>query len=111
FSDDRTDLLDVAEDANALGGEQLLGDGRRRDAANGFAGAGPTAAAVIAETVLGVEGEIRVTGTVLVLDVAVVAGALIVIAEEDAERGAVGLAVEDAGPDFGQVLFLALGDD
>src|SRR5262249_46858115 len=45
------------------------------------------------------------------LDVGVILAALIAIVEDDADGGAVGLAVEDAGPDFGNVVFLPLRDD
>ena len=109
--DDGADLLDVAEDADALPGQEFLGDGPGGDPADGLAGAGPAAAAVVAQAVLGVEGEVGVAGPILVLDVAVIAAALVAVAEEDADRGAVGHALEDAGPDFRQVLFLALRDD
>ena len=92
-------------------GQKLLGDGPGGDPADRFAGAGSAAAAIVAEAVLGVEGEVGVAGAILVLDVAVIAAALIGVAKEDADRGAVGLALEDAGPDFRQVLFLPLRDD
>ena len=74
-----------------------------------LAGAGPAAAAVVATAVLGVEREIGVARAILVLDVAVIAGC----AGRCCERampigGAVGHALEDAGPDLGHVLFLAL---
>ena len=81
------------------------------DPADGFAGAGTAAAAVVAEAVLGVEREVGMAGAVLVLDVAVIAAALVAVAEEDADGRAVGLALEDAGPDFRHVFFLALRDD
>ena len=82
-----------------------------RHAADGLAGAGPAAAAVVAPAVLGVEREIGVSGTILILDIAVIAAVLVAVAEEDADGGAVGDALKDAGPDFRQVFLLALGDD
>src|SRR5207253_2646817 len=97
--------------AHAVAGQQLLGDGAGGDAADGFARRGAAAAAVVAEAVLGVEGVVGVAGAVLVLDVAVVAAALIAVAEEDAERGAVGAPLEDAGEDFRGVVLLTLGDE
>ena len=109
--DDVADLLDVAEDADAVLGQQFLGDGPGRHPADGFARAGAAAAAIVAEAVLGVEGEIGMAGTILVLDVAVILAALVGVAKQNADRGAVGLALEDAGPDFGHVFFLALRDD
>src|ERR1019366_8982269 len=54
------------------------------------------------------EGEVGMPGSIFVLDVAVITAALVAIAEDDAERGAVGLALEDTGPDFWEVFFLAL---
>src|SRR5205823_5072346 len=79
--------------------------------ANGFAGARTAAAAVVAQAVLGIEGEVGVAGAILVLDVRVVLAVLIGVAKQDADRGAVGLALEDARPDLGNVLLLALRDD
>src|SRR5205085_3987999 len=109
--DDMTHLLDVAEDAHALARQELLRDGADGDAAYRFAGAGAAAAAVVAAAVLGVEGEVGVAGSVLVLQLLVVAAALVGVAEEDADRRAVGGALEDAGPDLRHVLLLALGDE
>ena len=106
--DDLADLFDVAEDADAGAGEQFLGDGPGGDAGNRLAGAGPAAAAVVAVAVLRVERVVGVAGPVLVGNVRVVAAALVGVAEEDADGGAVGLALEDARPDFRGVVFLPL---
>src|SRR5207245_2035202 len=73
---DVTDLLDVAEDLDALASEELLGDGRRRYSADRLAGARAPAAPVVAEAVLGVKGIIGMARTVLVLDIAVIVAAL-----------------------------------
>ena len=76
--------------------------------------AGPIVAmpvAMVAPPVLGVETEIRVSGTVLVAEVVVIAAALVAVAKDDAEGSAVGDALENAGPDFRQVFFLALGNE
>src|SRR6185437_2657509 len=63
------------------------------------------------QTVLGIEREISVAGTILVLDVAVIVAALVGIAEQDRDGSAVRHALENAGPDFRRVLFLTLGDE
>src|SRR5262249_11321128 len=103
--------LDVAQDPDALLGEELLGDGPGGDATERLAGAGAAAAPVVAEAVLGVEGEVGVAGAGLVLDVVVGAAVRVGGAEGDADGGAVGPALEDAGPDLRQVFLLALADD
>src|SRR5439155_19089377 len=101
----------VAEDADVVLGKQLLGDGCRRHTAERLAGTGSAAAAVIAEAVLRIERVISVTGAVLVLDIGVVLAALVLVAKENTDRGAVGLAFEDAGPNLGHVLFFSLAND
>ncbi len=50
-------------------------------------------------------------GAILVLDFVIILAALVLVAEEDADGRAVGLALEHARPDFGLILFLALRDD
>src|SRR5262249_61536634 len=69
------------------------------------------AAAVVADAELGVERVIRVAGAVLVLDFGVVATPLVFVLEEQADGGAVGDAVEDAGPEFGRVRLVPLGGE
>src|SRR5262249_34860643 len=102
---------DIADNPNAMLTQQLFGDSTRRNPAHGLAGAGSAAAAVVAEAVFGIECEVGVPRPVLVLDLAVICTALIGVAEENANRRTVGLALEDAGPDFWDVLFLALRDE
>jgi hypothetical protein len=104
-------LRHIAEDADALAGQQLLRHGPGRHAADGLTCTGTSTAAVVAEAELGVEGVVRMAGAVLVLDVAVVAAALVRVAEEQADGGAVGASLEDAAPDFGEVGFLPLGGE
>src|SRR5205823_2301180 len=65
-------LLDVADDAHPVAGEQLAGDGAGGHAADGLAGAAAAATPVVAPSVLGVEGEVGVAGPVLVGDVGVI---------------------------------------
>src|SRR5207248_2964423 len=67
--------------------------------------------AVVAEAVPGVEGVVGVAGAVLVLDVAVVLAALVGVAEQDADRRAVGATLEDARPNLRLVVLAALRDD
>src|SRR5262249_35142714 len=109
--DDLADLLDVAQHAHPLLSQQLLRDGAGGNTTDGLARRRPAAAAVVAETVAGVEGEIGVAGAILGLDVGVILAALVGVAEQDADRRAVGAALEDAGPDLRHVLLLALGHD
>ncbi len=85
--------------------------GASGDPADRSRAAGSAAAAVIAEAVLGVKGEVGMAGAVFVLDVGVILALLILIAKDDADRGAIGLALEDAGPDFRHVLLVAARDD
>src|SRR5205823_3700735 len=79
--DDRPDLLHIADDTNALFAQDFLGDRPRRHAAQSLPRAGAAAAPVVADAVLGVEGEIGVAGAILVLDVGVIPAALVLIAE------------------------------
>ena len=110
--EDLADLLDVAEDLDAVGVmEKLFGDGAGGDACDGLAGRGATAAAVIAEAELGVEGEVGVPGAVLVLDVAVVAGSLVLISDQHGDGGAGGSALEHAGEDLGVIRLITLRGD
>src|SRR5260370_688730 len=80
----------------------------RRDAADRLAGTGSSAAARVAPTELGVEGEVGVAGSILVGDVAVVLAALVGVAEQNADRRAVGPPLVDARQELRQVLLLAL---
>lgn len=106
------DLIDVADDLDTVGHfEQFLGDRRSRDAHCGFAGRGASAAAIVAEAELGVEGEVGVARPVLVLDVAVVLAALVLVADEDGDGRAGGLTFEDAGEDLGGIIFLPRADN
>ena len=108
---DRADLLHIAENLDALAGQKLLGNRRRGDATKRLAGAGSASAAIVAETVLGVEREVRMTRTIFVLDIAVVLAALIGVVEENADGGTVGLSFKDTRPDLRHVLFLPLRDN
>src|SRR5262249_44499879 len=102
---------DIAEYVDALLGQELLGDRAGRHPAHRLASAGAAAAAVAAETELGVDGIAGMAGALLGLAIAVIVRALVGVARKDAHRCAVGLALEDAGPDLRVVFFLSLGDD
>src|SRR5208337_3076910 len=82
---DGAHLLDIPKDAHALLGQEFLGDRTRGNPAEGLASAGAAAAAVVANPVLGVEREIGVAGTILVLNIAVVLAVLICVVEQDAD--------------------------
>ena len=96
---------------NSLNSQVSWRPARCRHARHSFAGAGAAAASVIAKAILGVEGEIGMAWPVFVLNVAVVAAALIAISEQDADWRAVGAPLEDAGPDLGKIFFLSLRDN
>src|SRR5262245_8377706 len=51
------------------------------------------------------------TRAILGRDVGVIGAPLVGVTEQDADRRPIGLAVEDARPDFGDVLFLPLRDN
>ena len=105
------DLLDVTEDMDAMRRQNFLGDGAGSDPADGLAGAGSATSPIITEAVLGIEAEIGMPWPIFVLDLRIILAALVLIVEEDADGGAVSLALEDTGPDFRHILFLALADD
>ena len=90
---------------------ELLRDGAGRDARHGLAGAAPATAAVVAPAELRVERVVGVPRPVHVLDVAVVARALVLVANDDRDGGAGRLAFEHTGEDLGRVGFFALRDD
>src|SRR5262249_27355792 len=104
-------LLDIPQYPHAVPRQQFFGHGPCSDATDGLARAGAATATVVAQAVLGIEGEVRVTGTIFVFNVAIISAALIGIAEENPKGRAGGNALEDAGPDLRGVFFLALRDD
>jgi hypothetical protein len=78
---------------------------------------GAPAAAIVADAVFRVIGEVGMAGAVLVADVAIVLGALVDILDHQHDRRAGGalaagpLILEDAGQDLHRVRFLALGGE
>ena len=105
-------LFHVADDAAPEGaGNQLFGDDAGGHADGRFAGARAAAAAIIAEAVLGVVRVVGVSGAIDVLDVFVVAAALVLVADEDGEARAGGAPLEQSGKDFRLIRLVALRDD
>ena len=109
---DVPDLADVADHAAAEGrGDDALGDHPSRDAGRRLARARAAAAAVVAPPVLRVVGVVGVARPVLVPDIAVVAGALIDVADENRDARAGRLPFEDPGQDLRRVGLVPRGDD
>ncbi len=106
------DARNETNDAAAKGlGDHLLGDGARRHPRHRLPRAGAAATAVVPAAVLGVVGVVGVAGPVLVRDVGVVAALGILVAHQDRDGRAGGLALEHAGQDLRLVALHALGDD
>src|SRR5207249_7173307 len=76
-----------------------------------------TAAAIIAQAVFGLVGEVGVAGTKLVLDLGIVLGALVGVFDQQRDRRSrrhlhTGLGMgHHAGQDFDRIRFLALGGE
>ena len=79
------------------------------DAGRGLTGARPAAAAIVADPVLGIVGEVGVPGTVTVLDLAIVLRALVLVADHERDRCAGGDPLEHTRQDLDPVRLLALG--
>ena len=92
-------------------------DGAGRDARRGLARRGTSAAAIIAQAVFGLIGEVGVAGTKLVLDLGIVLGALVGVLDQQRDRRSrrhlhAGLGMRHhAGQDFDRVRLLALGGE
>ena len=114
--DRRVDVMDGADPGDALvagvqGADNLAGDHAGGDASDGFAGGGAASPLPVADAVLRLVGEIGVRGTEHRLHLGVGRGAGILVVDGDQDRGAKGLAVEDAREDAACVLLLPRGDD
>src|SRR5262249_49197379 len=111
----RADLDKGAADGDA--GDHLARDSACRDARSRLAGRGAAAAAIVAQTVFRLVGEVGVAGTELVADVGIVLGALIGIVDHQRNRRAGGdrtghaLIGEGAREDADLVLLAALGGE
>ena len=103
-------LDDRAPDRHSLA-QNLLRDGAGGDAHRGLARAGPPAAAVVADAVLRVIGEVGMSGSIHLLDRAVVAAARVFVLDHERDGRAGGLALEDAGEDAHGIGLAPLGDE
>ena len=98
-------------------GQDLSRDGAGGDTRGGLARRRPSAAAIVAQAVFGLIGEVGVAGAKLVLDLGIVLGALIGVLDQKGDRRSrrhlhAGLGVRHhAGQDFDRVRFLALGGE
>src|SRR5690606_15984821 len=89
--------------------QELARDGTCRHAHGGFPRGGTAAATVIAETVFLHIGVVGVTGTEGARDLGVILAALVGVLDQQADRGAGGLALEYAGQDLHGIRFATLG--
>src|SRR5262249_60558318 len=87
------------------------GDARGRHREKRFPGAGAPAAAVITPTILRVKREVSVARTIFFLNLGIILRALILISKQNTDRGAIGHAFKDAGPDFRYIGLVALRND
>ena len=70
-----------------------------------FAGAGAASTTVIADAVFLLVGDVRMAGAEAVCDFAVILGALVFVADQQADRRSGGFAFEDAGKNLHTVRF------
>src|SRR5690554_2422528 len=94
---DGAELTHIATYTDTLGCQVLLGDGTGCDPHGGLPGTGATAAAVVADTIFVMVGIIGVGRTKLILDIAVIPGALIGIFDQQPNRRPRGHTFEHAG--------------
>jgi len=92
-------------------GDQFLGHDAGGDARHRFTRARATTPAIVPKAVFRVVGVVRVTRAILVLDVGIVATALVLVTNQDREARASGAALEHTAQNFGRVRFLPLGDE
>ena len=98
-------------------GQDFARDGAGRDARGGLARRGTSAAAIIAQAVFGLIGEVGMARAKLVLDLGIVLGALIGVLDQQRDRRSrrhlhAGLGMRHhAGQDFDRVRLLALGGE
>src|SRR5690606_20573411 len=109
---DRSELREIAADANA---DALLQEFARdragRDAHRGLARRCPPAAAIVSESVFLVVRVIRVARAIAILDLLVIARALILVLDQEADRRAGRPALEHAGQDPHAIRLAALRDE
>ena len=91
--------------------QNLAGDGAGRDPHRGLARRGPPAAAIVADAVFQVIGEVGMARPVALGDVAVVLGPLVDIVDQQRNGRAGRQSLEDAGQDAHLIGLLALGGE
>ncbi len=109
---DVLDLINPSEDFDIeMELEKLFSNGSGGDAADGFACRSSAPTGDRSQSVLGVVSEIGMRWAEFVAEFVVVAGALILIPDEEGDGGSGGETGLDAREDFDLVGFLALSDD
>ena len=106
----RPDLHQGAADAHGAA-QHDAGDGAGGDAHRGFARRGTAAAAIVADAVFQVVGQVGVARAELLGDRGIVARPLVLVLDQQADRRAGGDALEHAGQDADLVGFLPLGGE
>ena len=91
--------------------EDLAGDGAGGDAGRGLARGGAAAAAIVADAVFQIIGEVGMARPVEILDLAIVLRALVLVADHQAHRRARGQALEHARQDLHLVRLAPLGGE
>ncbi|AEM42160.1 hypothetical protein KVU_2321 [Ketogulonicigenium vulgare WSH-001] len=89
--------------------QHLAGDTASGDARRSLARGRASTTAIIADAVFLVIGDIGVTGTKALGDIAIIFRALVGVADQQLDRGAGGLALEHAGQDLDRIGLLPLG--
>ncbi len=103
-------MRQVTADLNAIALAQVfLGDGPGGHPHGGLPRRGAAAAPVVPETVFLLVGVIGMAGAEAVHDLGIVLGALVGIVDHQADGGAGGLALEDAGEDLHLIGLAPLG--
>ena len=107
---DAAQLHGPGHDPDAARGQQLFGDGPGRHAGHGLAPGGAAAAAIVADAVeLFEKAPVRVPGPEDLGQIAVIAGALVLVGDVESDGRAGGQALEHAGKDADGIGFLAFG--
>src|SRR5690606_35102800 len=109
---DRSELREIAADANADALlQEFASDRAGRDAHRGLARRCPPAAAIVSESVFLVVRVIRVARAIAILDLLVIARALNLVLDQEADRRAGRPALEHAGQDPHAIRLAALRDE
>lgn len=106
-----TDAVNVAGDGHAQGCEPLSGDGTAHDTSSRFSGAGPTSAPVVSVAKLRVVREVGVRRAKRMLEMIVIRGLRVRVADDKSDRCAGGLAFVNARKTFHDIGFAAGGGE